>query len=203
MDPRDRADETLARARARGRFVVTPESATSPMDAASTVRIPREVVSAAERGGGDPNSTRVLAHPGQQVNPQAGQQNGWPGQQQGGMQHGQQGAQQGAAQNGQQGAAQHGQQNGQQGAAQQGGQPGAAQQTQQGAHQTGPQAVQQSGQQAQQGGQPAEQYGWPVDDQGGGDETTRQLPPNPYQAQRPAGQFGPLGSRAAQPNPPR
>ncbi|MGJ7908862.1 hypothetical protein ACOQFL_20545 [Actinopolyspora sp. H202] len=44
MDPRNRADESLARARARGAFVVTPDSATSPMDAAQTVRIPRDAV---------------------------------------------------------------------------------------------------------------------------------------------------------------
>ncbi|RRO12744.1 hypothetical protein EIL87_23915 [Saccharopolyspora rhizosphaerae] len=44
MDPRLRADEALARARARGAFVVTPDNATSPMDAANTVRIPREIV---------------------------------------------------------------------------------------------------------------------------------------------------------------
>ncbi|HWE91580.1 MAG TPA: hypothetical protein VG317_19120 [Pseudonocardiaceae bacterium] len=46
MDPRDRADAALARARARGPFVVTPEDAVSPMDAASTQQIPRVVVNA-------------------------------------------------------------------------------------------------------------------------------------------------------------
>ncbi|SDD21156.1 hypothetical protein [Actinokineospora iranica] len=46
MDPRDRADAILARARARGAYVVTPESAISPMDAAATLQIPRAVVSA-------------------------------------------------------------------------------------------------------------------------------------------------------------
>jgi hypothetical protein len=51
MDPRLRADEALARARARGAFVVTPDNATSPMDAASTVRIPREIVNQAEAAG--------------------------------------------------------------------------------------------------------------------------------------------------------
>ncbi|HET9140907.1 hypothetical protein [Actinophytocola sp.] len=55
MDPRERADAALARARARGAYVVTPESATSPMDAASTLQIPRTVVSAIDRG--DPEST--------------------------------------------------------------------------------------------------------------------------------------------------
>ncbi|ASU77635.1 hypothetical protein CDG81_04150 [Actinopolyspora erythraea] len=54
MDPRNRADETLARARARGAFVVTPDSATSPMDAAQTVRIPRDSVSGAEHEDPDP-----------------------------------------------------------------------------------------------------------------------------------------------------
>lgn len=58
MDPRNRADEALARSRARGAFVVTPDSATSPMDAAKTVRIPRESLRDLE--GTDPNSTAVI-----------------------------------------------------------------------------------------------------------------------------------------------
>ncbi|SFT49325.1 hypothetical protein SAMN04487904_102500 [Actinopolyspora lacussalsi subsp. righensis] len=58
MDPRNRADETLARARARGAFVVTPDSATSPMDAAQTVRIPRDSVRDVERD--DPSSTQLI-----------------------------------------------------------------------------------------------------------------------------------------------
>lgn len=53
MDPRDRADAILARARARGAFVVTPESAVSPMDAASTLQIPRTVVSAADENASE------------------------------------------------------------------------------------------------------------------------------------------------------
>lgn len=56
MDPRERADAALARARARGAFVVTPDDAVSPMDAASTLQIPRAVVHAAEQ----PESTMVL-----------------------------------------------------------------------------------------------------------------------------------------------
>ena len=44
MDPRLRADEALARARARGAFVVTPDNATSPMDLSTTQRIPRDVL---------------------------------------------------------------------------------------------------------------------------------------------------------------
>jgi hypothetical protein len=58
MDPRERADAILARARARGAFVVTPESATSPMDAASTLQIPRALVSAMDHN--DPESTMVV-----------------------------------------------------------------------------------------------------------------------------------------------
>ena len=59
MDPRSRADELLARARARGAFVVTPDNMTSPMDASSTVRIPRATIAAA--GGADPDSTMVIS----------------------------------------------------------------------------------------------------------------------------------------------
>ena len=58
MDPRDRADAILARARARGAFVVTPESAVSPMDAANTLQIPRAVVSAADEQ--DAETTMVV-----------------------------------------------------------------------------------------------------------------------------------------------
>ncbi len=54
MDPRNRADETLARARARGAFVVTPDNATSPMDASTTQRIPRNVIAS---GDADPDPT--------------------------------------------------------------------------------------------------------------------------------------------------
>jgi hypothetical protein len=60
MDPRERADAALARARARGGFVVTPESAISPMDAASTLQIPRSVVSAIDRADNDPEATMVV-----------------------------------------------------------------------------------------------------------------------------------------------
>lgn len=60
MDPRDRADAILARARARGAFVVTPESAVSPMDAASTLQIPRAVVAANDERDEDPETTMVV-----------------------------------------------------------------------------------------------------------------------------------------------
>jgi hypothetical protein len=60
MDPRERADATLARARARGAYVVTPESAISPMDATSTQQIPRSLVSAIDREDNDPDATMVV-----------------------------------------------------------------------------------------------------------------------------------------------
>jgi hypothetical protein len=63
MDPRERADATLARARARGAFVVTPESALSPMDAASTLQIPRTVVAANDDRHDDPEATLVVPSP--------------------------------------------------------------------------------------------------------------------------------------------
>jgi hypothetical protein len=59
MDPRERADAALARARARGTYVVTPESAISPMDAASTLQIPRAVVSAIDHADSGPPTTPV------------------------------------------------------------------------------------------------------------------------------------------------
>jgi len=66
MDPRDRADATLARARARGAFVVTPESATSPMDVTNTVQIPRVLVDSLdsrEDDLDDPDRTIVVRMP--------------------------------------------------------------------------------------------------------------------------------------------
>lgn len=120
MDPRNRADETLARARARGAFVVTPDNATSPMDASNTVRIPREQINNADQDDIDPDSTVVLPYPDGQGQAPSQQQ---PGQQE--DQH----------------------------------------------------------------------TGWPTDDY---EQQTPVLPPNPYQAQRGANQFGPLGSQAAQ-----
>jgi hypothetical protein len=60
MDPRDRADAALARASARSRWVVTPDNATSPMDAKPTVQIPRAMVTAADPRNQDPDTTLVL-----------------------------------------------------------------------------------------------------------------------------------------------
>jgi hypothetical protein len=83
MDPRERADAALARARARGAYVVTPDDAVSPMDAANTVQIPRSVVSAADANLDEPDSTMVISagmargqHQPQQ--PYPGQQQGYP-----------------------------------------------------------------------------------------------------------------------------
>jgi hypothetical protein len=59
MDPRERADATLARARARGAFVVTPESAISPMDAANTLQLPRIVIADNDERP-DPDATLVV-----------------------------------------------------------------------------------------------------------------------------------------------
>lgn len=74
MDPRERADEALARARARRAFVVTPDRATSPMDAQNTVQIPRSMVSGAQPPGRPgPAATVMLPHhPGR--SPQSPQQ---------------------------------------------------------------------------------------------------------------------------------
>jgi hypothetical protein len=64
MDPRDRADAMLARARARHGNVVTPEDATSPMDATNTMQIPRAVVQAADSREDEPEITRSMPAPG-------------------------------------------------------------------------------------------------------------------------------------------
>jgi hypothetical protein len=61
MDPRDRADAALARARARGAFVVTPDDAVSPMDAKNTLQIPRAVVNALDTSRQDGDTTMVIA----------------------------------------------------------------------------------------------------------------------------------------------
>lgn len=81
MDPRERADVALARARARGAFVVTPDDAVSPMDAANTLQIPRSVVAAADQ----PESTMVIpaATVRAQMQPPAPQQHPQPGHQTG------------------------------------------------------------------------------------------------------------------------
>ena len=57
MDALARADEALARARTRA-HVVTPEDATSPMDAAATVQIPRRLIDAIDHQSAD--STMII-----------------------------------------------------------------------------------------------------------------------------------------------
>jgi hypothetical protein len=59
MDPRDRADALLARAQARGVFVATPDSATSPMDSSNTQQIPRAQIDGLDRSR-DPDTTTQL-----------------------------------------------------------------------------------------------------------------------------------------------
>jgi len=59
MDPRDRADALLARAQARGVFVVTPDRATSPMDSSNTQQIPRAQIDGLDRSQ-DPDTTTQL-----------------------------------------------------------------------------------------------------------------------------------------------
>ncbi|MBB4963171.1 hypothetical protein [Saccharothrix violaceirubra] len=61
MDPRARADAALARARARGGHVVTPDNMTSPMDSSATQQIPRTVVEAVDPRTADPETTMVLS----------------------------------------------------------------------------------------------------------------------------------------------
>lgn len=60
MDPLDRADALLHRAQARGAYVVTPQSAVSPMDASNTQQIPREVVRGADARIVDPDATTIV-----------------------------------------------------------------------------------------------------------------------------------------------
>jgi hypothetical protein len=71
----DRADQALARAQARRAGVVTPDSATSPMDQASTVQIPRTLVQAADPRAADPESTLVI--PAAAGDPRAGMRSGF------------------------------------------------------------------------------------------------------------------------------
>ncbi len=60
MDALARADEALARARSRAN-VVTPEDATSPMDAAATVQIPRQLIASVDPRNVDSESTMIIS----------------------------------------------------------------------------------------------------------------------------------------------
>lgn len=62
MDALARAEEALSRARAKG-HVVTPDDATSPMDAASTVQIPRQLIDAVDPHA-DPEATVIVSRGG-------------------------------------------------------------------------------------------------------------------------------------------
>lgn len=59
MDPRDRAEALLSRARERGTSVVTPDNMVSPMDASNTQQIPGAQVDALDAEH-DPDTTTVL-----------------------------------------------------------------------------------------------------------------------------------------------
>lgn len=61
MDPRDRADALLARARSRGAHVVTPDNMTSPMDSTATQQIPRAMMNALDQREHDPETTMILS----------------------------------------------------------------------------------------------------------------------------------------------
>ncbi|MGH3882292.1 MAG: hypothetical protein ACRDRC_02660 [Pseudonocardiaceae bacterium] len=63
MDALKRADQVLARARARRADIVTPDSATSPMDQTNTVQIPRVMVTAADPCNSDVDSDDTMAIP--------------------------------------------------------------------------------------------------------------------------------------------
>ncbi|MGH3971983.1 MAG: hypothetical protein ACRDS9_01455 [Pseudonocardiaceae bacterium] len=60
MDALERADEVLARARARRADIVTPDLATSPMDLASTVQFPRALVAEVAARTAEPDDTIIV-----------------------------------------------------------------------------------------------------------------------------------------------
>ncbi len=60
MDALERADEVLARARARRTDIVTPDLATSPMDLASTVQFPQALVAEAAPPTAEPDDTIII-----------------------------------------------------------------------------------------------------------------------------------------------
>lgn len=60
MDALKRADQVLARARARRADIVTPDSATSPMDLANTEQIPRVMVAAPDPRTTNPADTMTI-----------------------------------------------------------------------------------------------------------------------------------------------
>ena len=59
MDALKRADQVLAHARARRADIVTPDSATSPMDQADTAQLPQVMVVAADPRTVNPDDTII------------------------------------------------------------------------------------------------------------------------------------------------
>ena len=60
MDALERAEQVLARARARRAGIITPDSATSPMDQANTVQIPQALVASADPRTAEPDDTIIV-----------------------------------------------------------------------------------------------------------------------------------------------
>jgi hypothetical protein len=57
VDALERAEQVLARAWARRADIITPDTATSPMDQANTVQIPLALVAPADRRAAEPDDT--------------------------------------------------------------------------------------------------------------------------------------------------
>ena len=60
MDALERAEQVLARARARRADIITPDSATSPMDQANTVQIPLAFVALSDPHVAEPDDTIIV-----------------------------------------------------------------------------------------------------------------------------------------------
>lgn len=60
MDALERAEQVLARARARRADIITPDSATSPMDQANTVQIPLALVALPDPQATPPDDTIIV-----------------------------------------------------------------------------------------------------------------------------------------------
>ena len=60
MDALERAEQVLARARARRADIITPDSATSPMDQANTVQIPLALIASADPRAAGPDDDTII-----------------------------------------------------------------------------------------------------------------------------------------------
>ena len=60
MDALERAEQVLARARARRADIITPDSATSPMDQANTVQIPLTIMASADPRAAELDDTIIV-----------------------------------------------------------------------------------------------------------------------------------------------